>query len=1182
MEPGKRPSASELKGVPSRTNPSFHRSLNVVEAAVPEVPEGELIDLSEDQDDESKALQQTLEEDKKYFDSLLSIKETGLPLYMMSCNGCSVNVMIDSGASGCYVAPKIVAGLPTRLVSNREVETAGGHILAINKQVNLPLDAQGYKHQISAYVLDTKFDIILGRNWLKMVQPVPDWELDTWIIRQDKQAYVLRPTQTRHLPELAYLISHHQVQRLERYKKIDDLFICYVHPNNDNDSVVFTRDGEQLMAEFPDVFQDKLPGLPPDRGIEHVIDTGDAVPISRPPYKMSPLELDELKRQLKELLDLRLIRPSSSPWGAPVLFVRKAGDPSSGTPPSLRLCIDYRAINRVTRRIDVPLPSIDECLERLHSMKYFSKLDLKSGYHQLRIQEDDIEKTSFNTRYGSFEWLVLLFGLKNSPSVFQKWMNKVLGDCLDTFAMVYLDDILIMSKTREEHERHVREVLNRFQEHQIIANKKKCEFFKTELEFVGYKVTAAGILPSKKKVQAIQNWPVCKNVQEVRQFIGLASHYRRWIRGFSSLSSVLTDLTKGTGIKKRSITWTPECQAAFEEIKARLCDAPVLIAPNPEKPYIIEVDSSDFAVGGVLLQEGDDGCLHPLAYESKKLSAAERNYPAQERELLAILHALRTWRCFIDGRRYTIFSDHHPLKYFRSQTKPTPRLTRWIAEIELYDPDIQYKPGRDNHVPDLLSRRDGPSCITDEKSLEPDFLYAVKAIQESDWPKFYAFGEEQWRSVYKDLLAKHQDKFVVRNDQVFRKVKSGNTIHEACYVLFACRADLIESFHKSIGHAGNFTVFDLMKTRWWWPNMHSDIKEWLAACPQCQLASRADRNVHHAPMKPLDVPPVFSCWHLDFIGELPTTINGNRWLLVAVDYATNWTIARAVPDATGEAIANFLYEEIVLPFSCPVEIFTDRGANFMSNVLNHYLGRLKTNHLRTSAFHVRSNSKVERTNGILKQMLHKYAHGQIHRWDRFVSPAIFACRVRKHRTTGYSPYFLVYGVEPKLPGDFLPPFIEVAEQEQDKSITIKGRVVEARKLQEARLIAEEKLKNNAAKDKAKWDAQLKPQIFSVGDHVLMRHENKFSLEYNWKGPFKVIATNLDTDIYQLEDLHGQVYRSWVHTDHLRPIHVNSIISDAPWFDPTAVRAAERAELKPTGHLALLYEDVQQSGEGVLS
>ena len=1146
------------------------------------VPEGDLINLLDDHNAESSVLQQTLEEDRKYFDSLVSIKETDLPLYLMLCNGCSVNVMVDSGASGCYVAPRIAAGLSTRLVPNREVETAGGHVLAINQQVTLPLDAQGYKHQTDAYILDTKFDIILGRDWLKQVQPIPDWDLDTWKISKDGQDYTLRPLHTRQVPELAYLISHRQVQRLERRKRIDDMFVCYVHPNNNNDGIALTHDGEKLMAEFPDVFQDTLPGLPPDRGIEHVIDTGDTAPISRPPYKMSPLELDELKRQLKELLDLRLIRPSSSPWGAPVLFVRKAGDPSSGTSPALRLCIDYRATNRVTKRIDVPLPRIDECLERLHGMKYFSKLDLKSGYHQLKIREEDIEKTAFNTRYGSFEWLVLSFGLKNSPSVFQKWMNKVLGDCLDKFAMVYLDDILIMSPTREDHERHVREVLRRFQENKIVANKKKCEFFKTELDFVGYQVTAAGILPSKKKVKAIQDWPICKNVQEVRQFIGLASHFRRWIRGFSSLSSVLTDLTKGTGIKKRSIAWTPACQAAFDEIKTRLCDAPILVAPNPEEPYIIEVDSSDFAVGGVLLQKGSDGHLHPLAYESKKLSSAERNYPAQERELLAILHALRTWRCFVDGRRYTVFSDHHPLKYFRTQTKPTPRLTRWIAELELYDPDIQYKPGRDNHVPDLLSRRDGSACITQEKSMEPEFLYAVQSIQESDWPMFYALDEDKWPPMYKDLLSKHKDKFVVRDQQVFRLMKNGNQIQEVRFVLFARRADLVQDFHKSVGHAGNLTVFDLMRNRWWWPDMRSDIQGWLAACPSCQLAANADRKVHHAPMKPLTVPPAFSRWHLDFVGELPTTDNGNRWLLVAVDYATNWTIARAVPDATGEAIANFIYEEIVLPFSCPHEILTDRGANFMSKVLNLYLGRLQVNHLLTSAFHARTNSKVERTNGILKQMLRKFAHGEIHRWDQFVQPAVFACRVCKHRTHGYSPYFLVYGVDPKLPGDILPPFLQVKEQELQESAVAKGRAREVRHLRQARMLAEQKLTANAAKDKAKWDAILKPQKFSVGDHVLMRHENRLSLEYNWKGPFQVIAVNLDTDVYQLQDLYGQLYRSWVHTDRLRPIHVNSTVPTSPWFHPTAVRAAARAELKAGGHIAMLSEDVQPSGEGVLS
>ncbi|KAG2215853.1 hypothetical protein INT45_013897 [Circinella minor] len=615
-------------------------------------------------------------------------------------------------------------------------------------------------------------------------------------------------------------------------------------------------------------------------------------------------------------------------------------------------------------------------------------------------------------------------------------MNSVLGNCLDKFAMVYLDDILIYSKTKEEHYRHLRYVLEK-------------------------------------------------------------------LHGFASLAAPLTELTKGTGAKKRAIVWTKDCQVAFEKLKDRMTAAPILVPPNPDAPYVVETNASDYAVGAVLLQQGDDGQMHPLAFESKKLSAVERNYPAQERELLAILHALRTWRCFIDGRRYTVFSDHYPLKYFRSKTKPTPRLTHWIAEIELYDPDIQYKPGHENHVPDLLSRRDGPNCTTDTQPLEPNYLYALKAIQESDWPKFYTLVEENWPPTYKDLLTKHKEKFVIHADQVFRIIKNGNDKYEARYVLFARHADLVQEFHKSVGHASKITVLDLMHKRWWWPGMRADIQEWLAACEQCQLAANADRKSHHAPMKPLEVPPAFSCWHLDFIGELPTTIN----------------------DATGEAIANFLYEEIMMRFSCPNEILTDRGANFMSNVLNYYMGHLKINHLRTSSFHARTNSKVERTNSILKQMLRKFAHGKIHHWDQFVDPAVFACQVRKHRTTGFSPYFLVYGQEPNLPGDMLPLFIRVTENEPGHTTVVTGRVPIVHKIREARALAEKRLQDNAVKDKAKWDVAIKPQTFSVGDHV--------------------------------------------HTDRLRPIHTNSSISAKPWYDPTAARAIERRYMDAATKLAFV-------------
>lgn len=338
-----------------------------------------------------------------------------------------------------------------------------------------------------------------------------------------------------------------------------------------------------------------------------------------------------------------------------------------------------------------------------------------------------------------------------------------------------------------------------------------------------------------------------------------------------------------------------------------------------------------------------------------------------------------------------------------------PYASRWIGEIELYSPDIRYKPGKENRIPDLLSRRDGPNCEPHETSMEPEYLYVVKSVQGSDWPKFYARPEDQWPATLKDLLIQHKDKFIVRDNQIYRLVKNGDTLEERRYVLYARRADLVHDFHQSVGHAAKTTATDLMTKRWWWPHMRRDIQEWLATCPQCQLAANADRKTHHAPMIPLDVPPPFSRWHLDFIGELPTTARGNKWLLVAVDYGTNWCCARALPAATGEAIADFIFEELLLRFGCMNEILTYRGANFMSNVLANYLGRMKVNHKLTSAFHPRTNAKAERTNGIVKQMIRKYVNGDIHRWDEYINPAIFACNVRTHRTTGFSPFYLTYG-----------------------------------------------------------------------------------------------------------------------------------------------------------------------------
>lgn len=1106
----------------------------------------------------------------------------------------TINVLLDTGASSNYVSSKMVSlhNLKTiPLKMQHSVETANGQTSYIQDKVELTLKIGSMTQRVVAYVFDTKFDLILGQQWFKQYKPMPNWTDSTWTLvsRSGLQEEILQPINISTVRDDGVhsisVISKKQVQRGLKKGEIEEMCLVLIRgadkeaggvslmaiqdgvPGSDNGSIAnggassLDTGIRRLLTEYKDVFKDKLPSeLPPLRNVEHVIETGDASPIRRPPFKMSPLELDELQRQLKELLDKGFIQPSSSPWGAPVLFVRKKGG-------ALRMCIDYRAINSLcTKRLNTPLPRIDECLERLSGAKYFSQLDLTSGYHQIRIREEDVPKTAFVTRYGSFEWKVLPFGLSNSPSVFQKMMNTVLSGFVDKFVQLYLDDVLLYSRTAEEHLQHIRLVLERFRQHKLYVNPSKSSFNQKEVEFLGMRVSSEGILPSKSKVKAIQEWPRPTNVQEVRQFVGLASHYRRFLKNFSSVAAPLTELTKGTGPKRRSIVWSSACQQAFESLKFMMTHAPVLQAPDMSKPYIIETDSSDFGCGGVLLQKDDHGVLHPLAFESKKFSSAERNYPAQERELLGVLHALRTWRCFIDGADYVVYTDHNPLQYLRSQVKPTPRLVRWLSEIETYDPKILYKPGKDNHVPDLLSRRDGPGCTASSRDMEPGFLYNVSSpktheaalrIHQTDWPLLYLSPPDLVPEAAKDKLNRNRDKFVVRDGKVFRKTSVNGVDVEVRFCAFANRATLVSQFHEGFGHAGQGTVYDLVKKRWWWPGISTDIPEWLSRCKECQLAAGSNKSKHRAPMVPLNIPPAFGRWHLDFVGELPLTRNGNKWLLTAVDYSTNWPIARAVPEATAEAVADFIYEEIVMRFGCPEEIVTDRGANFMSTVVKLYLERIHTNHKLTSAFHPRTNGKCERLNGILKTMLRKYVHGAIHIWDKFVDTALFAARVRHHRSTGYSPFYLVYGREPKLPGDYTRPYLDKATSNDPRTIAEHtARELEA--LGQARAAAEARMRAVQEQDKERWDAHVEKLEFEVGDHVLLRNEQKYGLEYNWSGPYLIVAKNEASHVYKLTSVSGEPYPSWVHIDRLKEVKADTI--DTPWYNPTIARANWRSEM----------------------
>ena len=444
------------------------------------------------------------------------------------------------------------------------------------------------------------------------------------------------------------------------------------------------QDMRDVLREFWDVFPKNLPpGLPPQRRVDHRIELEPgAPPPSRPTYHLSHKELEELDAQLKEYLSNRWIRPSQSPYGAPILFVRK----KDGT---MRMCTDYRGLNKITKKNRYPLPRIEELMDRLQGAKFFTKIDLRQGYHQIRIAEPDVEKTAFRTRYRHYEYTVLPFGLTNAPSTFMTLMHDVLRDHLDHSVVVYLDDILIYSGTRAQHVKDVAAVLQRLREHKLYAKISKCEFSKKKVEFLGHFVSEEGVAMDPAKIKAITEWKPPTNITDLRAFLGLANYYRRYIQGFSKITLPLTKMLK----KGAKVDMGEGEIRAFESLKQALSSAPVLAIADPNLPYRMVTDASDYATGAILLQDQGKG-WQPIAYESRKLQPAEVRRTIYEKEMLAILHALKAWRCYVHGRSLEVRTDHDSLKWLLTQQNVDSTQARWLQSLRDYDLSIIHQPGR--------------------------------------------------------------------------------------------------------------------------------------------------------------------------------------------------------------------------------------------------------------------------------------------------------------------------------------------------------------------------------------------------------------------------------------------------------------------------------------------------------
>ncbi|XP_070665927.1 uncharacterized protein [Malus domestica] len=613
-----------------------------------------------------------------------------------------VTILLDSGSTHNFVDSRLLKqlGWPCHTTKPFDVMIADeGRVRGQGCCQQIPLELGAYRCHTDLYALPLGgCDVVLGVKWLSSVSPVLwDFQNLTMEFCVGKDHYKLV-----HSTAPAYLVQDTACQQLEKeFKHSNWGVLLYSMELNQLEASNLTHQQllelQGMLRQFEEVFKTHTT-LPPPRAHDHQI---PLLPGSKPPsirpYHYGPMQKTEIERAVQELLDAGFIRPSHSPFSFPVLLVKK----KEGT---WRLCMDYRELNNITIKDKYPIPLVDDLLDELHGAQYFSKLDLRSGYHQIRMHPSDVEKTAFRTHQGHYEFLVMPFGLTNAPATFQALMNDIFKPYLRKFILVFFDDILVYSKTWEDHLSHMHQTLDILQNHQLAVKKSKCSFGQSQVEYLGHIVSRDGVAADPTKIQAIIDWPIPKNVKELRGFLGLSGYYRKFIPGYSKVCQPLYQLTKKDGF-----IWSPEATAAFQALKRTMTSPQLLALPNFSIPFTLECDASGNGIGAVLQQNG-----RPIAFTSQALGPRNQALSTYERELIAIVSAVKKWHNYLQGRHFIIKTDHSSLKYFLSQRTNTPFQQKWVAKLLGFDYEIQYRQGHDNIVADALSRVVGSSQLQEE------------------------------------------------------------------------------------------------------------------------------------------------------------------------------------------------------------------------------------------------------------------------------------------------------------------------------------------------------------------------------------------------------------------------------------------------------------------------------------
>lgn len=1061
---------------------------------------------------------------------------------MAPVNNQPLQILVDTGAYKSFISKETVQRLGLQLIHILDQN----HWLAddttpfvTSGEVNLRVKMGEVVTTVRASVAQTlSCTCILGVDWIR-ANKISIFTHENRIVmfnKQGKEMASVEMVSGEHVTKSNLAIGAFSIQAKSNVKLIMENLSSHL------ENVSHRQQVQNLLRKSEPIFDLSIPTRATP-SIFHTIEIGQAQPIAQRPRIQSKFQKVETKKHVEAMLAAGQIVHSNSPWAAPVHIVKKP-DGSS------RFTVDYRKLNSVTVKDNYPLPSIAETINQLQGYSYYTKMDLKSGYLQIPISERDQPKTAFITREGLYHFTVLPAGLKNSPPTFQRIMNSIIGRGREHCCLIYLDDIIVFSRTFDDHLVHVEEVLEALHKHNFQLNPPKCDWFKSEMNYLGHTINAHGMAPLDEKIETIKQLPMPKTLREANYFIGALGFYRKFIKNFAQMAAPIHRITNLHKRQHREFTWGPEQVVAFGQLKRAISTKPlVLDFPDNDALLILSTDASDLGIGGVLKQTTSES-TRVIYYHSQLLNSAQKRYSTIEKEALAVFKCVEKLRPYLLGRDFIIETDHCPLCNFHQRGSKNRRVDTWSLILSEYNiQEVRYKKGKCNCDADLLSRypigmaddevnEEQPktptrSCINvltraaaarmtsftsearsmpsiglernDQVAAETEAREAAvipTSPSKSRLPPLDTTRirqEQQRDETIRQYIERPLDGMVICDGILYHQRKGKRRQQMVPYIPKSLVVDVLAAAHdhQFAAHFGRDKTFGKLKNRCYWPGMYSAIQNHVKTCHDCARFN-TPRRKPPGHLQPIEPPSeIFQMVGLDFWGPVQESNNGNKYALVLTDYLSKFVVAKALPTATAQVAAEFIVET-ALTFGVPSHLLTDNGTHFRNELFQCLSGILGFTHVLSTPYHPQTNGQTERWNATMRPKLAMLCRNNEDNWDEFLPGVVHAYNTSAHATTGYSPSFLMFGREISLAFDAARPVLQMPKVSNYVEHLSRCRkvVLEA---------ANENVRRQQQLAKQRHDRNRQAPIYEIGQLVFVkRHGSRSKFDERQSGPFRIV------------------------------------------------------------------------------